>query len=111
MLQTGTGLFLYFSGNSWSSSAYSIGTVGCDTPLGPCVNTPTGQTVSSQSDLSGPGGPTFFTAKDGETMMAFAAWSGVPGSATGKRELYLDAVGTTGASPTLTEILVPRSGR
>jgi beta-xylosidase len=108
MLQTPTGLFLYFSGNRWSTSAYSIGAVGCDTPLGPCVNAPTGQVVSSLSDLSGPGGPTFFVATDGEPMMAFAAWSGPPGSTTGRRELYVDAVDTTGTSPTLTEVLVPR---
>ena len=108
MLQTGTGLFLYFSGNSWTSSAYSIGAVGCDTPLGPCVNTPAGQVVSSESALSGPGGPTFFAAKGGRTMMAFAVWSGAPGSMTGKRELYIDEVDTTGTSPTLTEVLVPR---
>jgi beta-xylosidase len=108
MLRTGTGLFLYFSGNRWSSSAYSIGAVGCDTPLGPCVNTPTGQAVSSLSDLSGPGGPTFFVAPGGMTMMAFAAWTGLPGSTTGKRDLYIDDVDTTGTSPTLTNILVPR---
>jgi len=107
MLQTSTGLFLYFSGNRWSSSRYAIGVVGCDTPMGPCVNTSSDQVVSSESGLSGPGGPTFFVAADGMTMMAYAAWSGQPDAAVGKRELYIDDVDTTGTSPTLVEMLVP----
>jgi len=111
MLQTGSGLFLYFSGNRWSTSAYSIGVVGCDTPLGPCVNTPTGQEVSSQSGLSGPGGPTFFVAPDGQTMMAYAAWTGDPDSPSARRELYMDTVDATGTVPNLVEMVVPDQDR
>ena len=107
MLQTGSGLFLYFSGNRWSTSAYSIGVVGCDTPLGPCVNAPTGQELSTKSKLSGPGGATFFVANNGQTMMAFAAWTGDPGAANARRELYLAYVDTEGVQPTLIEVLVP----
>jgi beta-xylosidase len=106
MLQTADGLFLYFSGNRWSTSDYSIGVVGCDTPLGPCVNAPTGQEVSARSDLSGPGGPSFFAADDGQTLMAYAAWSGRAGTPSGRRELYIDRVDTEGTSPTLIEMLV-----
>jgi beta-xylosidase len=111
MLATPSGLFLYFSGNRWSSSDYSIGVVGCDTPLGPCVNAPTGQEVSVRSHRSGPGGPTFFVAEDGRTLMAYAAWSGTPGTPNSRRELYIDQVDTTGTSPTLTEMLVPEKDR
>jgi hypothetical protein len=106
MLRTATGLFLYFSGNRWSSPAYAIGVVGCDTPLGPCVNTPTGTDVSRDSHLIGPGGASFFTAKDGRAMMAYAAWSGSSVPPAGRRELYLDTVDTMGTSPNLTEMLV-----
>lgn len=104
MLQTNQGLFLYFSGSSWSTSSYSIGVVGCDSPLGPCVSAPTGQAVSTLSHVVGPGGPTFFVAIDGQEMMAFAAWSGIPGTSTGRRRLYIDGVDTTGTVPTLIEM-------
>ena len=109
MLQTTTGLYLYFSGNRWTTSAYSIGAVGCDSPLGPCANGPddrNDQEVSTLSSVSGPGGPTFFTTPDGIEMMAYAAWSGTPGS-TGARELYLDEVDTSGTFPTLIQVYRP----
>lgn len=111
MLATEGGLFLYFSGNRWSTSAYSIGVVGCDTPLGPCINAPTGQELSARSKLSGPGGPTLFVAHDRQTMMAYAAWSGDPGTSDARRELYLDYVDTEGVQPTLTEMLVTHRSR
>jgi beta-xylosidase len=107
MLQSDGGLFLYFSGNRWSSSAYSIAVVGCNTPLGPCVESPTGQEVSTLSGLRGPGGPTFFVTPHGQTMMAFAAWSGATGMATGRRSLYIDTVEPTGTLPSLVALLVP----
>jgi beta-xylosidase len=107
MLRTENGLFLYFSGNSWSTSAYSIGVVGCDSPLGPCVNASTGQEVSTSGRVVGPGGATFFAAPDGDTYLAFAAWVGVPHAAGSRRELYIDEVDTTGTLPTLTHLLVP----
>ncbi|MGD0880647.1 MAG: glycoside hydrolase family 43 protein [Acidimicrobiales bacterium] len=103
MLPTANGLFLFFSGNRWSTSSYSIGVVGCDSPSGPCANGLSPQAVSTASGVSGPGGPSFFTADDGQELMAYAAWSGVPGSPSGKRELYLDAVDTSGSFPTLVE--------
>jgi hypothetical protein len=107
MLRTGSELFLYFSGNRWSSAVYAIGVVGCDSPLGPCVNAPTGQAVSTAGHLVGPGGPTFFAAKDGQVMMAYVAWSSSDGPRNGPRQLYVDRVDTTGTSPTLIEMLVP----
>jgi hypothetical protein len=107
MVVTGNGIFLFFSGNRWSTSAYSIGVVGCDSPLGPCANGLSPQAVSTVSGVSGPGGPTFFTADDGQVVMAFAAWSGAPDSASGKRQLYLDAVDTSGTFPTLVEFHPP----
>ncbi len=103
VLPAANGPFLFFSGNRWSTSSYSIGVVGCDSPLGPCANGLSPRAVSTASGVSGPGGPTFFTDDDGQELMAFAAWSGIPGSATGKRELYLDAVDTSGTFPTLVE--------
>ena len=107
MLQSDGGLFLYFSGNHWSSSTYAIAAVGCNTPLGPCVESPTGQEVSTLSGLRGPGGPTFFVTPNGQAMMAFAVWSGAPGTATGRRSLYIDTVESTGTLPSLVALLVP----
>jgi len=111
MLASATGLYLYFSGNRWSTSAYAIGVVGCDTPLGPCANGLSPQALSTSAGARGPGGPTFFTDRAGEVLMAFAAWSGTPGSAVGRRELYLYGVDTTGTFPTLIELLWPAGRR
>jgi beta-xylosidase len=111
MLATPNGLYLYFSGNRWSTSAYAIGVVGCDTPLGPCANGLSPQALSTSAGVRGPGGPTFFTDRAGEMLMAFAAWSGTPGSASGRRELYLYGVDTTGTFPTLIELLWPAGHR
>ncbi len=107
MMQSDGGLFLYFSGNHWSSSAYAIAVVGCNTPLGPCVESPTGPEVSTLSGLRGPGGPTFFVRPNGQVMMAFAGWSGAAETATGRRSLYIDIVETTGTVPSLIALLVP----
>jgi hypothetical protein len=107
MLESDGGVFLYFSGNRWSSSAYAIAVVGCNTPVGPCVESPTGQEVSSLSGLRGPGGPTFFVTPTGQTMMAFAAWSGAAGTVTSRRCLYIDTVEATGTVPSLVALLVP----
>jgi hypothetical protein len=107
MLESDGGAFLYFSGNRWSSSAYAIAVVGCNTPVGPCVESPTGQEVSSLSGLRGPGGPTFFVTPTGQTMMAFAAWSGATGTVTSRRCLYIDTVEATGTVPSLVALLVP----
>jgi hypothetical protein len=61
--------------------------------------------------MHGPGGPTFFTDRSGQELMAFAAWSGTPVSATGRRELYLYGVDTSGTFPTLVELLRPAASR
>ena len=111
MIRTGSGLYLYFSGNRWSTSEYAIGIAGCDTPLGPCVSSSTGQQVSTEPGVEGPGGPTFFVAKDGQLMMAYAAWTDDPGLPTGRRELYVDSVDTAATVPSLIDYLVPQRGR
>ena len=111
MLVTPNGLYLYFSGNRWSTSDYAIGVVGCDSPLGPCANGLSPVVLSTSSAMHGPGGPTFFTDRSGQELMAFAAWSGTPVSATGRRELYLYGVDTSGTFPTLVELLRPAASR
>ena len=66
----------------------------------------TNRSGAEHSKLGGPGGPTFFVAHNGQMMMAYAAWSGDPGTAEARRELYLDYVDTGGVKPTLIEVLV-----
>ena len=107
LVATAGGLYLFFSGNRWSTSRYSIGVAGCDSPLGPCAAGNPPEALSTASGLGGPGGPTFFEDRSGRELMAFAAWSGTPDTSTGARELYVTGVDTSGPFPTLVRLLHP----
>lgn len=101
MLRTSEGLYLFFSGNRWSTSSYAIGMVGCDTPIGPCVTRSNGPIVSTLSNAAGPGGPSFFMDDEGQELMAYAAWWNDDGRIHARRALFLDQVDTTGPFPSV----------
>ena len=64
---------LFYSANDWKTADYAIGMAVCAGPLGPCQ--PSGQPLlTSQSGLSGPGGPSVFVDGQGHLQMAFHAW-------------------------------------
>jgi hypothetical protein len=82
-------LYLFFSGNEWSTAKYAIGATTCASPLGPCTADDVRQVGLSSSIVTGAGGPSFFVAQ-GHTYMAFAAWTdGIVGNEFGHRALFL----------------------
>ena len=82
-------LYLFFSGNEWSTAKYAIGATTCASPLGPCAAAAVQQVNISPSIVTGAGGPSFFVTQ-GHTYMAFAAWTdGVVGNELGHRALFL----------------------
>ncbi len=93
-------VYLFFSGNRWTTAEYAIGAVACASPLGPC-QTAGAQTAGAEPVLAtgagatGPGGPSFFWAA-GHLVMAYAAWVG--GVVGGERGLYLASVSPPGPS-------------
>jgi hypothetical protein len=82
-------LELFFSANQWYTARYSLDATTCASPLGPCDGNTIHQIAIPSSTGTGPGGPSFFVA-DGQTHMAFAAWTGgQTGAVSGQRALFL----------------------
>jgi GH43 family beta-xylosidase len=100
IVRLGGTLHLYFSANRWSSYFYSIGTVTCASPLGPCRGSQPHDWLTSATGMIGPGGPTFFVTPSGRTMMAFAAWTRDPQFPGSRRALFVSPVTVDGAGPT-----------
>jgi beta-xylosidase len=69
---------LFYSANSWKTSAYAIGEADCSGPSGPCTESSDQPLLTSQSAFIGPGGPATFTDAQGTLWMAFHAW--LPGA-------------------------------
>lgn len=70
--------YLFYSGNDFDSPSYAIGVSTCQGPLGPCAKPLSGPIYTSQSNLSGPGGPAAFIDSGGNAWLAFHAW--LPGA-------------------------------
>jgi hypothetical protein len=102
MLQVSGGFDLFYAANDYSTASYSIGFATCSSPLGPCSDKP-GPVFASQPGAQGPGGPSFFKAGS-NLVMAFAAWPGAVGYASGGyRAMYLATVTfAAGGQPSFT---------
>ncbi len=84
--------YLFYAGNDYSSASYSIGYATCNSPLGPCVDSPDGPVLRSARGMSGPGGPSLFRGPQG-LELAFSAWAGKVGYANGGyRAFYVASV-------------------
>jgi beta-xylosidase len=84
--------YLFYAGNDYYSASYGIGYATCDSPLGPCVDSPNGPMLRSAGGMSGPGGPSLFRGPDG-LELAFSAWAGKVGYGDGGyRALYVASV-------------------
>ncbi|HWW43626.1 MAG TPA: glycoside hydrolase family 43 protein [Acidimicrobiia bacterium] len=89
LVAAGGRVYLFYSGNQWQGANYAIGYAVCQSPLGPCLDTP-GPWLSSGGNVEGPGGPEFFTDTSGQTWMSCAAWiSGQVGYPQGARNLFV----------------------
>jgi RND superfamily putative drug exporter len=105
MLRLGGSLHLYFSANRWSSYWYSIGSVTCESPLGPCRSTQPRRELATTTGMIGPGGPSFFMTASGRTMMAFAAWTRDPLGPLSRRGLFITELSANGSERVLVSAL------
>jgi hypothetical protein len=102
MIEVDGTLYLFYSGNEWSTADYAVGYAVCQSVTGPCTKPQATPFHSSTSDAKGPGGQTFFSV-DGHTVMAFHGW--LPGHVDthgGQRRLYLGEVTFDGSAATFT---------
>jgi glycosyl hydrolase family 43 len=92
--------YLFYSGNDFNSASYAIGYTTCSGPLGPCANTTFNPVLNTSEGMAGPGGETFFTGPEGQSLMGFAAWPGAVGYQNGgHRALYVAQLGVSGGVP------------
>jgi len=91
MVANGGLYYLLYSANRWALASSGIGYAVCASVLGPCVNSSTsGPWLGSRPAVRGPQGPWVFTATDGSTKLAYAAWNGPVGyAAGGVRSLWI----------------------
>ncbi|MFI5041551.1 MAG: family 43 glycosylhydrolase, partial [Acidimicrobiales bacterium] len=101
MTTIGRRLFLFYSGNQWSSGAYAIGAATCASPQGPCTKAGSAPLLASHGTLAGPGGGEFFTDPSGATFVAFHAYSAPNVGAPNPRLLHIARVTVTGGVPML----------
>jgi hypothetical protein len=88
-------LYLFYSGNDWSSGSYAIGYAACASITGPCTKPGSGPLLASGGDVAGPGGQTLVTtaASGVRAVMGFHGWlPGKVGSPGGERRLYVGGV-------------------
>lgn len=66
-------LYLFYSGNEWSTSRYATGYAVCKSITGPCTRL--GRILVTGRYLTGPGGATPFFDLQGRLRLAFHSWS------------------------------------
>jgi hypothetical protein len=66
-------LYLFYSGNEWTTSRYGTGYAVCRSIVGPC--TKLGRILGTGTYLTGPGGATPFWDTRGRLRLAFHSWS------------------------------------
>lgn len=85
--------YLFYSSNAYETAYDAIGYATCSGPTGPCQDSLNNPVLVSGTGMTGPGGPTLFTAPDGRLLMAFDAWPGAVGYENGGyRALFLAGV-------------------
>ena len=67
--------YLFYSANNWNGSKYAIGVALCQGATGPCTKPLDHPVLSTQGQISGPGGPSLFTDASGALWMAFHAYA------------------------------------
>ncbi len=98
MFVSGTRYDLFYAGNNWQTAGYAIGMATCAGPLGPCTDASNQPILSSDTTMSGPGGPDVFTDNQGDLWLAFAAW--LPGKVgfPNSRPLFIRRITIAGGS-------------
>jgi hypothetical protein len=94
MVTAGGAEWLVYSGAYWATGKYAMGYARCDSPLGPCHEmSGNGPWLASLGDVVGPGGGAVFSGPDGVLRLAYHAWAGGPGYASGGlRLLHVEVI-------------------
>jgi beta-xylosidase len=98
--------FLFYSANGYETPNYAVGYATCEGPLGPCAKkTVDAPWLGSRGDMLGPGGEELFAGANGETWMAYHAWSAprTTYASGGSRSLRFARVTFGGDAPALTK--------
>jgi beta-xylosidase len=102
MVEVNGSYHLFYSGGPYYTTGYATGVADCTTPMGPCADGSDNPVLTSAPGMGGPGGADTFVAPSGQLMMAFAAWTGVAGNASGGyRAMYVAALSFNGNTPLL----------
>jgi beta-xylosidase len=89
-------LYLFYSGNSYTGSAYAVGYATCASPLGPCRDAPENPILKSACRAEGPGHNSLIQV-GGQTWIVYHAW--LPVHRGDKRVLWIDRLDWKGGKP------------
>ena len=67
-------LYLFYSGNKYTTSSYAIGYAVCASPTGPCSRVQQSPLLASGGGVAGPGAQVGFKDEQGRLRMAYSAW-------------------------------------
>jgi beta-xylosidase len=67
-------LYLFYSGNRYTTSSYAIGYAVCASPTGPCSRVEDGPLLATGGGVAGPGAQVAFKDAQGTLRMAYSAW-------------------------------------
>ncbi len=94
-------VFLFYSGNSWTTASYAEGVAACDGPAGPCHRMRAGPLLASTTRLAGPGGGAAFSRGDGTVWLAFHAYTTPAVGYPNSRTLHLARVRVVNGVPSI----------
>ena len=86
-------LYLFYSGNQWTTSKYAVGYAICTNPNGGCTRPASKPLLATGYGVAGPGGPAPFIGRFGEFLFGYAAWRTGNVNDGSPRRLHLARVG------------------
>ncbi|HZJ26992.1 MAG TPA: glycoside hydrolase family 43 protein [Acidimicrobiia bacterium] len=98
------GFTLLYSGNRWDSREYATGAARCATPAGPCLKLSSRPILAGYDHVLGPGGATPFTAVNGQSFLAYAAYHDPHVGYPASRLLHLATIDLGASPPVVTPI-------
>lgn len=93
---------LFYSGNRYDSTEYSVGYALCDSPLGPCRDAPENPILRGGGGAAGPGHSFLVEQPDGSTWLLYHAWRpDAVGAEPPGRALWLSRVDWVAGRPVI----------
>jgi beta-xylosidase len=68
-------IYLFYSGNIYSTARYAIGYAVCTGPLGPCKRPSSKPLLASGGSVAGPGAESPIVDANGDLRLAYSAWT------------------------------------